>query len=202
MSGDANWTGTIDRLRLDPCNASGANVEIDYVLVEAVPDLPDWVGSEEASETGGASLYAKAQSFKPPFGEITGAEVYTNAAASATWEVRILSGLPATVAGPDLDAKTLATSSVSSSAAGWVSFPISPGLAVTPNRTYYLFVGSYATEFGGPVIQNWWSSTAGAYPGPYVDGTGWIYVSQWSDNSNTSPSVEMHRDYAFRIWGP
>jgi len=33
MSGESNWTGTIDHLRIDPTTAVGATVEIDYVLV-------------------------------------------------------------------------------------------------------------------------------------------------------------------------
>ncbi|HNT36991.1 MAG TPA: hypothetical protein PKH07_18520, partial [bacterium] len=33
MSGAPGWTGTIDRLRLDPTAESGANVQIDYVLI-------------------------------------------------------------------------------------------------------------------------------------------------------------------------
>jgi hypothetical protein len=34
MSGDPNWTGAMNKLRLDPTNASGATVEIDYVLLQ------------------------------------------------------------------------------------------------------------------------------------------------------------------------
>jgi hypothetical protein len=33
MSNEPNWTGTIDRLRIDPTTAVGATVEIDYILV-------------------------------------------------------------------------------------------------------------------------------------------------------------------------
>ena len=33
MSGDPNWTGTIERLRLDPTSISGATIEIDHILV-------------------------------------------------------------------------------------------------------------------------------------------------------------------------
>ena len=33
MAEDPNWVGTITKLRLDPTNASGANVQLDYMLV-------------------------------------------------------------------------------------------------------------------------------------------------------------------------
>ena len=80
----------------------------------------------------------------------------------------------------------------------------SPAVDVVSGQRYYLYIDSAAEGVFASGNGTWSGSDPGAYPGPYADGAGWIYVwstQVWSDNSNVRPDVgARHQDYAFRVY--
>jgi serine/threonine protein kinase len=170
------------------------------------PPTPMVHSSEDFSYSSGATYYPKAQSFV--FREavqIHSVALHMQQAYSGRWKVRIISSLPnlggerGLVNHGDLDNKTLGSAEVSNSSAGWVDFHFPSPILLEPGQTYYLFIDSYDLGDLGP-DSIWSQSASGSQPGPYPDGTGWVFVYSWSDNSNYKPTFEKHFDYAFRIY--
>ena len=90
-----------------------------------------------------------------------------------------------------------------------MSVTFSPGVNVNSGRQYYLYMdswdeGIFTPGTGSFANGNWSGSNQGEFPGPYADGTGWIYVWStqfWGDNGNVRPDVgARHQDYAFRVY--
>ena len=166
------------------------------------------IGSDATNDTAGYTGYAKAQSFKAPDSKISRVDIYVPQAISKAWELRIVSALPAkdpavdrgVVLTSDLNAKTLGTAKLNSSAAGWVTLTFNPAVKVSANATYYIFVPGDPSADPGTGPRNWSQSTPGAFPGPYADGTAYVLVYSWSDNNNYNDSMQQHSDYAFKVW--
>jgi uncharacterized caspase-like protein len=164
-------------------------------------------GSEDFSyENSGATYCPKAQSFAFHEGvQIYSVALHMEQAYNGNWKVRIISSLPrgggerGLLDKADLASKTLGSAEVPNSEAGWVNFYFPIPISLEPSETYFLLIDSYDLGDLGP-NSVWSSSSPGSQPGPFSDGTGWIYVYDWSDNENTQPQFEQHIDYAFRIY--
>jgi len=136
--------------------------------------------------------------------EVSSVELYMKQTYGESWTVRLLTDLPndggerGLVDHEDLDTKTIGKSFVSSSVAGWVRFNFNDQIPISAGDTYYLFVDSY--DLGDGPDAQWAESTEGPQPGPYGDGTAWVYVNHWSDNSNNQDHIEKHSDHAFRVF--
>ncbi len=166
---------------------------------------PEFIGSEIATISGGASYYPKAQSFIAPSDEITRVSVKMRSGCARPWRVKIISSLPlkggkrGLLNQMDLNRKTLGYAQVHTSNPGWVDFEFLPPLKVQKGRTYYLFMDSSDLGVLGPDAE-WLSSPSGPQPGFYPDGEGWVFVYSWSNKSNFKEIFEKHTDYAFRIY--
>ena len=184
--------------------------------VHGGPSPGRWIGSEVATDYGGAAIYPKAQSFFARAGTIRRVDVHLQNPATSSWRLRVVTALPresSTTPGrmnsADLQSKTLGLVRVPRSPAGWVSLEFCPAVSVRSGQRYYVYMDAVAESvFGGTGSNftngNWSSSSGGPHPGPYAGGTGWIYVWStrfWGDNSNVRTDVAMrHRDYAFRVY--
>jgi hypothetical protein len=205
-------------LKKTSCPSGGACVDnypsarcIDMVVMGACTGKPKgscWIGAESTNDTAGYTGYAKAQSFAAPDTTISRVDIYVPQAIAKPWELRVVSGLPqkdpaidrGVVLASDLDAKTLGTAKVNSSAAGWVTLNFSPAISVQTNATYYVFVAGDPSADPGTGPRNWSQSTPGDQPGPYAAGTAWVLVYDWTDNNNYNDTMQKHSDYAFRVW--
>lgn len=171
--------------------------------VKLVGRAERFIGSEDTSSYGASPYYPKAQAFVAPAAQLDRVALHMSSAYRGTWQVRILTSLPTGGGGrgvinqADLNAKTLGSARVSDSPAGWVPFNFSPPISLRPGQTYFLFIDGY--DAGGPTA-TWSASEPGPSPGSYADGTGWIFVYDWSDNSNYRTEFVKHVDYAFRIY--
>ena len=162
------------------------------------------ISSEECVPSSASSYYPKAQSFAVHKDvELHTVEVFMNSSFNNAWSLRILSSLPdnggqrGLIDKSALKTKTIGVSEVDSSDAGWVIFDFHDPIDLKGGQSYFIFIDSFGLG-DGPDAE-WCGSKAGPQPGPYLDGDGWIFVYNWSDNSNNAPSIKSYRDYSFKV---
>lgn len=61
---------------------------------------------------------------------------------------------------------------------------------------YFIFIAGDPTADAATGPRNWSQSAAGAFPGPYADGTAWVLVY----NNNYNDTLVRHSDHAFRVF--
>ena len=82
---------------------------------------------------------------------------------------------------------------------GWLSFSFNtPPKRLEKNREYFLYLEPHDPSM---LDVRWYSSRPGPETrSPYRQGTGWVYVYDWNDNSNYRPQYAHRIDYAFRLY--
>ena len=131
--------------------ASGGHGSVPCVPpgpVHGGPSPSKWIGSDVATDYGGAAVYPKAQSFFARANTVRRVDVHLQNTATRPWTLRIVTALPqessatpGRMSSTDLQSKTLGLVRVRRTPAGWVSAEFCPPVSLRSGQRYYLVYG-------------------------------------------------------------